>query len=304
MRKYAAVAAAAAFTVFVSHSAAEAVDITYYNASEEYARQIGRWYEEAPAALKARMYNAKVILAGDVETFVKVRRHVGDDKQEAAKWGNGFFIGVATQGRPGTNQVRSITFFEPGMKESSLDWQKKAVIHEMMHLFDMGPAGTSRNKILSMEPAFLAAYEADKRDYEAWLLKLSSQPDQRELLKKRLGYFFSKPQEAFAEAGALLISPGSKTDTGYQADFDRAFKRVNVYMKGLLQNAGIIPLYEIKPEPRKAEQEPPRRRSLSELQFNLRRAVEQNDFPPKTLPQWMSRSERAAFYASRRLAAQ
>ena len=237
MRKYAVVAAAAVISVFISHSAAEAVDVTYYNASEEYARQIGRWYEEAPQALKDRMYGAKVILSGDTETFVKIRRSHGNSKQEAAKWGNGFYVGIASQGWPRL-RARAITFLESGMKANTLDWQEKAVIHEMMHLYDFGPSGNPKERHLSSQPAFLAAFAADKKDYEAWLARLASQPDLQKQLEGRLKYFFSAPQEAFAEAGALLISPS--TDPGYQGDFDRAFKRVNAYVKGTLMQADIL----------------------------------------------------------------
>jgi hypothetical protein len=297
MRKYAAVAAAAAIGVLIFHSAAQAVDVTYYNASEEYARKIGRYFEEAPVGLKARMYNARLVVVGDGPTLAKVQRQYNSPKSDVAKFSNGYFVAVTYKGVPRI-QPRSMMFVQNRMMENDEVWQRNIVLHEMMHLFDGHPSIKGQGYI-SDSKEFQAAFKADKEDYEKWLAWLPEQWE-KEQLKQRLGYFFSAPVEAFAEAGARAIRPleGEKYK-GTAGDFNHAFKRVNTFVKKQLNDAGI---YVVADAPKFVD--PPKPAAVSHVNPQIAPQVKAQDPEAYSFAKfvwWRARVERERKPAAERV---
>jgi hypothetical protein len=248
MKKYAAGAAAAAISIFISHSAAQAVDVEYYKASVEFSREIGTCYEHAPSALKARMLGARVIVVADNKVMGQVQRATNAPKSDIAKFSKPSvsgkqFVAVAYRGLIGT-QPRSIIFNEATLGTDRSSYRCHAVVHEMMHLLDMGPSSRnpSYSAAISHRQEFLAAFKADKKDYEAWLAWLQqNHPEEVAMVRSRLIYFFSDPMEAFAEAGANLVSPLPDSEfNGRNHDHKYAMKRINAYVEAVLTQAGVL----------------------------------------------------------------
>ena len=79
-------ALAAALAAALTSSAARAVEVEYYNASPEWARKMGQYFEEAPAALKSKMFGAHVIVVSDLETLAKVQRRNGSSAADIKKF--------------------------------------------------------------------------------------------------------------------------------------------------------------------------------------------------------------------------
>jgi hypothetical protein len=224
-----------AIALLLATSTANAVDLRYWQADEGFVRKLGTWYEEAPAAFKARLYNPIIVVATDADATWKIQRTLFNASKSDAKFARDGYAAMAYKGVSGY-QNRGIVFKQYAMLTDAEEWQHNTVLHEMSHLFDYGPSST-RNTI-SDGREFTAAFQADKRDWEAWLSRLD--PQQQAQLKSRLGYFFSNNHEAFAEASARLIRPLRDLNyLGHHNDFIRAFPRVNAYVKQVLIKAGV-----------------------------------------------------------------
>jgi len=239
-----ALAYAAAFAAALSPPAL-AVEV-FTNSDPVYARQIWSWYEAAPTALKTRMQNPKVVVIKDNATVPQFRKALNMTPGDVTKYSKpGAFIGIAIKGVPGT-QPRSIVFIEAGMKADSPYWQRKSVLHEMMHLFDGDPRIPNRRDgryvqfgYHSDAPAFIAAWKADQRDHEATLARLS--PADATVIKPWTKYYFSDPTEAFAEAGArMLIAAETPREKMQEEHFFSVFKRTSAYVEKMLLDASVL----------------------------------------------------------------
>jgi hypothetical protein len=228
-------ATAAAVTIFLSYSSAHAVDVQYFSTTEEFARKVGTYYEEAPAALKAKMLGAKVIAVGDTATFYKIQLANGAPKNLAANFSNGTYVAVAWQGS-GTTK-RTLTFVREKFEQSFLEYQRCSVFHEMAHLWDFGPIGHKGS--LSDSANYRRAFNADKNAYAAYVKR---NPKDKVMLDDEIGYYFSKPQEAFAESAArALCSYAFKPQEQYvQKLFELFLPQTFAHVKVLMQSAGII----------------------------------------------------------------
>ena len=130
---------AAAFAVFVSHSAAQAIDVKSYDADAAFARKIANWFEQAPAAFKDRMFDPQLIVVKDKDVLAKViQTMVRAPETHIKKLNDPSIIAVSYKGVPGT-QPRAIIFIQSGMLKDIEEWQRHTVMHEMMHLFDGRP---------------------------------------------------------------------------------------------------------------------------------------------------------------------
>ena len=89
----------------------------------------------------------------------------------------------------------------------------------------------SKQQYFSNANEFTELFNADKADYER---KSASK------YKKWFDYYFSSPQEAYAEAGARAILPlvGARYKE-HNYEFNNLFSRVNRYARKQLTDAGI-----------------------------------------------------------------
>jgi len=232
-------ALAAALAAALTSSAARAVEVEYYNASPEWARKMGQYFEEAPAALKSKMFGAHVIVVSDLETLAKVQRRNGSSAADIKKFSESDkYNALASRGVDGV-KLRSLTFIESAMRNGNDMWNRKSMLHEMSHLLDYGPSCRCPMQArYSGNPAFVRAWRADKADYEAHLRKLP--PDKAEVYKARLGYYFTAPEEAFADISARLIEPLSDEYRGTREDFLDTFSRSIEVARPWLVGLGII----------------------------------------------------------------
>src|SRR5262245_35642489 len=223
---------AAAIAIFVSHSAAKAIDIKSYDADPAFARKIGNWYQQAPAALKDRMFNPLVIVVKDRDILNTKIMQGAIHAPESTVPNRPDISAFANKGTPG-KMPRRIIFIQSAMLKDIDEWQRHTVLHEMMHLFDGHPELFWRSRLqwLSNEAEFLAMFIAEKADYER-------KPKSK--YNKWFDYYFSSPQEAYAEAGARAILPlvGARYRE-YNPEFDRLFSRVIGYVRKQLTEAGV-----------------------------------------------------------------
>jgi hypothetical protein len=237
--------ATAAVCAAVAATPSHAVDVRYYGADISFAQEIGRCYEAAPAALKARTFNAQLIVVKSGKELAAQQRRTNAPASDIKKFSDGNLVAVTYKGFPRANQPRTMMFIQDRMREDPDDLHCSTVVHEMMHLFD-GHPNLGSNKYLSDDPVFVSAFKADKAAYEAWLGRIA--PDQQAQLKRRVGYFFTAPVEAYAEAGARMILPLPERYSGLTGDFNNAFPRVNAYMKNVLGAAGIYVVADLPPK--------------------------------------------------------
>jgi hypothetical protein len=220
-------------------SPAYAVDVKYWGANVDFVQKLAAWYEEVPEALKKRMYDAQILVVKDKKTLAEALRWNKAPNSDVAKFSAAKrgFIGIAYIGVPSGVQQRSLVFIQDEMMRESEYWQQKSVLHEMMHLFDGGPARPAPHTYMSEGAEFREIWEADKKDW------LKSDPRYKPILE----YYFSDPTEAFADAGARLIVP--VTDKRHELN-DKLFKtylrRSIVYVRGVLLEHGMLILKDYK----------------------------------------------------------
>jgi hypothetical protein len=216
-------------------SSANAVDIEFYNSNETFARKIGSFYEEAPAALKAKMLGAKIIAVGNTDTFYKVQLAHGAPRQSAAKFSDGNYIAVARQGT--SNTARALTFVQSKFEKSFAEYQRCSVFHEMAHLRDFGPKGTRAN--LSDASGYRRAFAQDRNGYVAYV---RANPKDKTFLDAEIGYYFSQPQEAFAEstARALCASTFKPQQEYVQKVFELFLPNAYAYVKALMHSSAMM----------------------------------------------------------------
>lgn len=242
-------------------SPASAVEVEFYKASTDFAREIGTCYENMPSMFKSRMYGARVLVAGNNKIISGLQRKTNAPKSDVAKFANpaingAQFVAITYRGVPNI-QPRTMMFNEAALDDETPAFRCHTVAHEMMHLFDMGPSiegDLNYMSSISHKADFLAAFNADKQGYEKWLEWLKvNHPEQVNMVRGRLIYFFSDPMEAFAEAGANLINPLPDDEArGRNSDMKNSMKRINVYLEIVLRQAGVLTIASL-PEVRAAK---------------------------------------------------
>ena len=151
------------------------------------------------------MFDPQLIVVKDKDILAKVQTMVRAQENDIKKLNDPFIIAVSYKGVPG-RQPRAIIFVQSGMLKNIEEWQRHTVMHEMMHLFDGHPElfWRSKQQYFSNANEFTELFNADKADYER---KPASK------YKKWFDYYFSSPQEAYAEAGEGQSSRSSARAT-------------------------------------------------------------------------------------------
>jgi hypothetical protein len=180
---------------------------------------IKKWFNNAPNALKQKIWTPRVDVvvvngADELKTLFASHGH-------STALASGSFMGFALIGN---NQVPVIVFVQPTMLKASPEYQEKGVIHEMMHIYDLLDKRSKAS-------AFVSAFKADMADINTRPLFVDT-----DKWFPTFYYYFTKPQEAFAEAGARLIRHAQSTPD----DFSRLFPRVTTYVQDLLRKDRII----------------------------------------------------------------
>jgi hypothetical protein len=217
-------------------SPAKAVDIEFYNTTETFARKIGSFFEEAPTALKAKMQGAKIIAVGDTATFYKVQMAHGAPQKLASQFSNGTYVAVAWQGN--RSMARALTFVQEKFDNQVEEYKRCVVLHEMAHLWDFGPKGQASS--ISDSHSFLQAFREDK---ETFTYYVKTTPKDREELTSMLGYYFSKPKEAFAESAARTLCGEGLMNSRLRYDqqiFEMFLPNTYAHVKALMQRAGML----------------------------------------------------------------
>jgi hypothetical protein len=226
----------AAVLAVATLSPASAVDVEFYNTNETFARKIGSLYEKAPAALKAKMLGAKVIAAGDTATFYKVQMAHGASQKLASQFSNGTYVAVAWQSN--RSMARTLTFVQEKVDNQVEEYKRCVVLHEMAHLWDFGPKSQANS--ISDSRSFLRAF---KEDQETFAYYVKTTPKDREELTSMLGYYFSKPQEAFAESAARALCGDGLMSSRFkynQQIFEMFLPNIYAHVRGLMQRAGML----------------------------------------------------------------
>lgn len=227
--------AAAVIAAACSVASAHAEPMYLYGSIDsEFSTHLGQCYQQAPAGLRNRMLNARFTVVEDTATFVRVAQYYGSAKAAASN-AAGQFEAYTMQGDSQT--IRSMMFVQSKMIGKYPIFHCLTVLHEMFHLFDFGAIGVQKS--FSDDPVFRSAYDADKVAYQKWLAWLYSQNKDSSALRARVDYFFSKPQEAFAEAGARIIINIPDDFAGLRDDFNHALPRVSAHMSRLFGQMGI-----------------------------------------------------------------
>ena len=121
----------------------------------------------------------------------------------------------------------AIIFIEPGMSKLSPEAQRRAVVHEMMHVLDYS-LGVSSTKDFTM------AYYLDLEEMRAHIQEKKS-----EVIRYH-HYLMSatRVREAFAETAARLMLPPS--DERDREGFEKMFSNVTKHVREVLSKEGII----------------------------------------------------------------
>jgi hypothetical protein len=160
-------------------------------ASEPLESKVRRYYDAAPMALKNLIERPKVEL--------KVVESLGQLRTFSTDYHNGYAGSIVGRNIAGVamthpGKIPTLAFVRSAMTRSSDEFTQRAVLHEMMHLYDLFD-GRSRQQ------NFLTDFEDDMEEIDRGLRRAGATEGNR----NNYGHFTSAPIEAFAEAGARLI---------------------------------------------------------------------------------------------------
>jgi hypothetical protein len=204
---------------------AQAINVSYTPTSiETFARSVSQMYDGTPAQLRARVGNPTVF-AVNLETLRKMPL-----VDKAAFRDDVRFYGQAN--RILGKSVSRLVFVEKSMSALSAEHQYRVVLHEMMHLYDF-----EVNPEKSKAKAFVAAFQKDKAKVTAYLKGNDVSEDDRRIVLA-YAHYLEAPKEAFAEAGARLISP--PTNQNARENFFAIFANVTAYVEAQLRKDGIV----------------------------------------------------------------
>jgi hypothetical protein len=195
--------ATAALVAALNVTVASAVEVEYYGGTAEFAKLVGKCYDQAPPALLTWIGNPKVITVKDYATFIKLDGVIGVRSGYLKKYINPNLAGLSTYGDP-SGAARTLTLLEN--RHTTKDnkfveaYTCSVVYHEIMHLYDFRYGGNGKaEKSADLKQAF----KADVAQANAFYKKASKE------LKKDIDdnfrYFMSAFDEAFAESGAVIV---------------------------------------------------------------------------------------------------
>jgi hypothetical protein len=207
---------------------AQAYSVNYntQTVSLQFAQTVAGMYDRAPAALRARV-GTPVVYVTDIPSF---KRMPYNSKEAFSK--DTVFYGQAVRnvGTP----VGRLVFIAKNVMRLDAEEQFRVVLHEMVHLYDF-----ERKVDKSQAPAFVAEFKKDIA-YIKDVLRSSSERKEYDDIKIALAYshYMDAPKEAFAEAGARLISPPSNQHD--RRNFFVMFPNTTRYVYEMFAREGIV----------------------------------------------------------------